>query len=520
MSAAGAPYPRLPAAVLQQTVEVTPVVSPDDLVKTYLLDVTSELLALQAAATSLGPSSTDRYSPSLRILHARLQEGHHSPFPGLEHRGGEAFVCTGEPHPAAVSPAMDRPLGDFEDMYYAILATVKETHESIILRLNNGFVHPTAPLFPSCQYTVYFFQEWLAHQWTILNEPSLVRALDMAVRKALVDGHLCQGLRSQVVSGQMTRDEAEMACAHLYQSEVFADMPGLGWVGNEHAAMINGRLNEKYRVVFRAEKQAHDKRKTRLTKKRERNHKTAKTGSKARGRRASGEHGPQQRQATAGQAQQAADVFSVAAKGHMPHSEVEHAEQANNKVHHSPQADQPGINTQPLLREEVEAWRLYTQQQMSSQRELQRQHHDDEPRRKTPPTAALQAFPDGFRAGAVSYTPQGQTHAAHGQQDISDAGAAGQEHVFPATSPRDVRAQRVTEYQAWLRGSASDHARRRMMGHRDQVQVQVQAQAHVQAQAQASDVGDLSLQASHGAEGPLDVDVVDVDVDVDVDGGS
>ncbi|OAG06866.1 uncharacterized protein CC84DRAFT_1163170 [Paraphaeosphaeria sporulosa] len=501
MSAAGTPYTRLPVAVPQETVEATPLASPDDLVKTYLLHVTSELLAIQASTTSFGASSTDRYSPSLQVLHARLQDGHHSPFPGLENRSGNAFTRKGKAHRVAVPSPMVRPLGDFEDMYYAILATVKETHDSIILRLNNGFVDPNALLFPSSQHTIHFFQEWLAHQWTILNEPSLVRALDIAVREALVDGHLCQGLRSQVDSGQITHEQAETARAHLYQSDVFADMPGLSWVGNEHSAMINGRLNEKYRVVFQAEKQAHEK-KIRMAKKRERIQKTAKIGPKACGRRGSGEYRRQQQQVMAEQAQQAADMLPTSMGKQSPRSEAEQAKQAHDIARQTPQVDHSDIS---LFQEEVEAWRLYTQQLMSSRRETQLRYHEDELRRKTPPAAteqALQALPDSLRSGAVSCTPQRQSHArtvtqphaAHVQQDTSDAGHAGPERTFPGASPREKRKQRVTEYQAWLRESASDHARTRMMGQRRQTQ------------AQASDVSDVSLQAFNGAEAPMDMD--------------
>jgi hypothetical protein len=526
MSAAGTPYPRLPAAVLQETVEATPLASPDELVKTYLLNVTSEILVLQSSTTSLGAPSTDRYSPSLQVLHARLQHGHHSPFPGLDNRSGDTFARTRKPHKVAISSAADRPLGDFEDLYYAILATVKESHESIILRLNNGFVDPNALLFPSSQYTIHFFQEWLAHQWTILNEPSFVLALDIAVRKSLVDGHLCQGLQSQVESGQLTHEEAEVARAQLYESDVFADMPGLSWVGNEHSAMINGRLNEKYRVVFQTEKQAREK-KTRWAKKKERVHRIAKTSPKAQGRRGSGEYRQQRRQAMAGQAQQAVDVFPVATEGQTPSGAAKQVERELDEVLRYQQVDQSGTDTQAFFQEEVEAWRLYTQQQMSSQRETQMQYHEDELRRKTPLTGDVLAHPqqpaqttehaaaplqESLRGEVASCTPQRQAHPptqrhiAPMQQDTPDASPSDQENAFFGASPMDARSQRVTEYQTWLRESASSSARW-LMGQTSQPQ---------------SDMDEASLQVLHGMDTAMDMDMDmddNNDDDDDDDGG-
>lgn len=474
MSAAAAPCPRLPAAVLQEIVEDTPLASPDDVVKTYLLDVTSELLALQEASTtttSLGASSTDRYSPSLQVLHTRLQHGHHSPFPGLDSRSGEAFASAGKAHRAAVPLAVDRPLDDFEDLYYAILATVKEMHEALVLRLNNGFVDPNALLFPASRYTVRFFQEWLAHQWAILNEASLVRALDVAVRKALVEGALCHGLRSQVESGQITHEEAEFARAQLYRPDVFADVPGLSWVGNEHAAMINGRLNEKYRAVFQTEKLAQAK-KTRWAKKRDRMQKPVKGGPRA-GSRVCSQQGMSSWRET---------------------------------------------QTQPQMQMQMQRQRQRREDEDEDEdKDKDKHEHEDELRRKSAPAPAatrcqaIPAWPYSVRGGAVSYnnstvtinhTPQRQAHAPPQPQPHVEHVLQGTQHcadanAFPAparsnsnSNPRERREHRVTAYQAWLKESASDNARS-FMGQRCQAQ---------------SDVSDVSPPAFDGTAAPMDMD--------------
>lgn len=530
MPAAVTLYPRLPTALVQEAVQATPLASPDDLVKTYLLNVTSELLTLQSSTTSLGASSTDRYRPSLHVLHARLQHGKHSPFPGLENRSGESLARMGKENGLVASSAMERPLADFEDMYYAILATVKETHESIILRLNNGFVAPDALLFPSSQYTLHFFQEWLTHQWTILNEPSLVLALDVAVRKALVDGHLCHALRTQVDSGKITQQEAEVARANLYQSDVLAEMPGLSWVGNEHSAMINGRLNEKYRLVFQAEKLAYEK-KARWAKNRDRLQKAAKNGSKAGLRRGSGEYRAQQRRARAEQVhaeqvQQVAHAVSETTEQSTHRKEVEKAVYAHDNTRESLHIDQHGVGAQLLLQGEAEAWRLYTQQKIFSQRETQMHQHDGELPRKTAspaPEEAMQTLTDSLCGEAVSHTLQGQTHErtvtfTQPQKTVShhdtrqDTDPADHKHCFPGPSPhpcpRGTRAQRVTEYQVWLRQSASEHARRRM--------------GMDQAQARIMEVGNVSRQVLNRRNGPTAADLDrdrDRDMDMDMDMG-
>ncbi|KAJ4358515.1 uncharacterized protein N0V89_003099 [Didymosphaeria variabile] len=512
MPALKTPYPRLSAAATQDTIEAAFLASPDDVVKSYLLSVTSELLAVQSSTISLGAPSTDRYSPSLQTLHDRLRAGYASPFPGLENRNKEGFNRVEKAsRKATVSPATDRPLGDFEDLYYAILATVKEMHEAIILRLNNGFSDPNAVLFPTSQFTIHFFQEWLVHQWTILNEPSLVLALDDASRKSFVEDTLCRGLRTQVEDGEITQEQAEAARAQLYRSDVLEDMPGLSWVGNEHSAMINGRLNEKYRVVFQAKKEAREK-KQRWAKKKDRIQKTAKTSPKPTARRGSGEYRQQQHSVS---------TFSIGTEGPTPRSETTQAEQGCGPAWQSQRVDQTRSGMQSLSQEEVQAWRLYTQQHMSAQREVQLEDHERVVRRKTSlnlgqlvntqqlthttAQASAQATTPALDCShheVNPYTPHAQQNQAtqprlprmlretHPQHVNQDGLSSTQEHATPGASPRGMRAQRVTAYQAWLRESASDGARW-VMGQPSQIQ---------------PGMSDASLQELEGMDVRMDVD--------------
>ncbi|KAL1613048.1 hypothetical protein SLS60_001280 [Paraconiothyrium brasiliense] len=488
MPALKSPYPRLPAAATQQTIVTAVLASPDDVVKSYLLNVTSELLAVQSSTSSLGAPSTDRFSPSLQTLHERLQAGYVSPFPGLQNRKTEVSSRVDRAScKVAVSPATDRALGDFEDLYYAILAAVKEMHEAIILRLNNGFSDPNAVLSPTSQFTTHFFQEWLVHQWAVLNEPSFVLALDIASRRSFVEDYLCQGLRIQLEAGEITQEQAEAARAQLYGSDVLEDMPGLSWVGNEHSAMINGRLNEKYRLVFQAEKQAQVK-KTRWAKKKDRIQKTARTSPKATARRGSGEYRQQRQQVVAGQALHSLSAFSL--DGQTPRSETTQAQQGFGEAWQSQRVDQTCSGMQSLSQLEVQAWRLHTQQHMYAQREAQLEDHERVVRRKTSlnlgqlvdtqqltqttTQASVQATTPAldYTHHKVSlHTPHDQQNPAaqpqlprmsrevHAQDAKQDGLSSAQEHTTPGASPREMRAQRVTEYQAWLRQSASDSAR-------------------------------------------------------------
>lgn len=496
MSTPGPLYPCLPAAVLQATVEATPSATSNDLVKSYLLNLTSELLAIQSTTTPLGTSSTDRYSSCLQTLRDRLQDGHRSPFAGLEFRIGQSVNRRDTtPNGTAVYSPMQMPLGEYEDLYYATLATVKAMYDHVIVRLNNSFNHPDEPLSSSSQYTVHEFQQWLVQQWGLLNEPSFVLALDVAVREAFAEDHLCQGLCSQVETGQITQVDANAARDQLFQSKVFMEMPGLSWVGNEHSGMINGRLNEKYRVVFRFKKQAREK-KLRWEKKKDRIKKTASTSPQGTGRRGSGEHQRQLHQSIVHSAYQGTSTTAVVTEKETHGDEP--WQEGSCEAQRPQEFDQSHGGSHFALQDKVEAWRLHSHQQIASERDDRKQPLESEVRRKISPTrgslddprqhrsahtlqsATQQPGYDNeqastgllgnlhshmhprnqpFQPSAAAQLPFSPTSQKMLFQAERDGWPRDQEHTVPGTTSREWRTQRVTEYQTWLRETASASAR-------------------------------------------------------------
>lgn len=223
MSGPGPPYRPLAAAVTKEQVEASFYSLTDHQAKKVLLKTASELVSIQDATVLTGPKQKDRNSPTLQVLIERLEKGYHSPFSGLpnapETPGYLKFSCTGTKDP------MHRPLGDFEDLYYSLVATVKAMHQMITLRLNNGFERPDTVFDTTKGLTVLWLTERLVRLWVRLNDTALVQALDTAIQGRHEEG------------------------SHF--EEPFAQKVGLNYIGDEHPAMINGKLNEKYRSVFR-----------------------------------------------------------------------------------------------------------------------------------------------------------------------------------------------------------------------------------------------------------------------------
>ncbi|KAF1966936.1 hypothetical protein BU23DRAFT_485012, partial [Bimuria novae-zelandiae CBS 107.79] len=206
-----------------------------------------------------GEQIVNGYTPSVRTLHKRLRTGYYAPFSGITiHNENVAELAQQAVNKSTKASPMERPLGDFEDLYYAILAAVKAMHDLIILRLNNSFNRPDSPLFSSSGHTLSSFRELLLGHWNALNQPSLILALDKAIRRPSIENHLSQILGTEAF-GAMTRKDVDGACTFLYEKNVVKNSPRLGWVIHGSPAMINGQLNEKYRLVFQMEKKMHQK---------------------------------------------------------------------------------------------------------------------------------------------------------------------------------------------------------------------------------------------------------------------
>jgi hypothetical protein len=81
--------------------------------------------------------------------------------------------------------AAHRPLEDFEDLYYAVLARMQDIHHILNARLGSGFstvtdlVHTDGPSIADLYVS-------LAQHWNVLNHTAFVKAIDSAVRRSRV----------------------------------------------------------------------------------------------------------------------------------------------------------------------------------------------------------------------------------------------------------------------------------------------------------------------------------------------
>lgn len=272
MPGANSPLPPLPDAVSQDAVEATEAAYPSSEVKQALLDIASDLLAIQAQTTILGSPSAEPFSPSLQTLYIRLESGCLAPSPLQDHHNEEERVKDKMHKRTAKSP-MHRPLEDFEDLYYAISAQIRNMCELLGTRVSSGFNSPRMPLFAGSDLTISSFHAWLLDQWGILNNASLAKALDNAIRRSRVK-HLHQELLAQLQVGELTQADADELLADLYDPNEYEGVQGLSWIGGWSAAMIGAWLEEKYHVVFKLEKEEAAK-KERWERKRKRMNKVA-----------------------------------------------------------------------------------------------------------------------------------------------------------------------------------------------------------------------------------------------------
>ncbi|KAJ4286992.1 hypothetical protein N0V90_012873 [Kalmusia sp. IMI 367209] len=458
-------YSRLPAAVTQAQVEATRGVDPDMAVKAVLLGISSKLLRVQGSTKLLGPRSTDYYSASLKTMHMRLEAGFPLPSPvqaydydkALDRAKEDLDLFLKEKKKKKTTtqiPAIQRPLEDYEDLYYAILATVKATHESLTLRLANGFIQPDAPLHRGSEHTIQTFLSWLLQQWNVINEPPLVRALDNAVRRSLVFTHLHAALVAQLEAGALSHRDAKELRALLNDPAICADLPGLLWIGGEHAGMISGRLNEKYRVLFQAEKAADDKAARWRTKKKNMRlvaaeEKRERERERDAARRKAERNERLRRDAGAHRALHDARASAHAHALHRMTSTATYAQRRDDSSGRVLDAHQRGDRRaeQALLpsrdarcRGEADSYALHNRREQAS---LTSYTGLPTPSESEPSSGGRTL---ASRGGSSSDAQSASTH--------SSVNSAWHAHSM------EVRAHRVSQYTKWLRGSASQDARR------------------------------------------------------------
>jgi hypothetical protein len=244
--------PRFSPAATQATVDASTDTYPADYITNIILEISGYLINLVEHTELLGRAGTDPYSPSLRTLHSRLHNGQLNPSPIQSHANEHARikVTLGQ---RTAKDAAHRPLEDFEDLYYAVLARMQDIHHILNARLGSGFstvtdlVHTDGPSIADLYVS-------LAQYWNVLNHTAFVKAIDSAVRRSRVKC-LHQEIIAQVHNDEITQADAEELLSDLYDPSEYDGIQGLAWVSGWAPSMIAAWLEEKYRIVLNIEKE-------------------------------------------------------------------------------------------------------------------------------------------------------------------------------------------------------------------------------------------------------------------------
>lgn len=263
--------PPFSAAAAQAAVEASTETYPAEYIVSVLLEISGYLVSLEEQTTLLGRTNNDPYSPSLRILHSRLHNGHLNPSP-IQTHANEHLRIKAALGQRTNKDATQRPLEDFEDMYYAILARMQDIHQILNARLGSGFstftdlIHSDGPSIADLYVS-------LAQYWDALNQVAFVKPIDCAVRRSRVK-YLHQEIVAQVHNDEITHADAEELLNDLYDPREYEGIQGLAWISGWAPSMVAAWLEEKYRNVLKVEKEAAES-KGRMDRKR------AKMGKKA-----------------------------------------------------------------------------------------------------------------------------------------------------------------------------------------------------------------------------------------------
>jgi hypothetical protein len=244
--------PAFAVAVSQMAVQATTTAYPTDYIVEHILKLSNYLIDLAGTSNLFGKPDTDLYSPSLNTLFARLQKKQVGP--SLLPHG---FLIPERIHARiyqrAEEEATDRPLADYEDIYYALVARMQEMHQLLNLRIDSGFNFPSENISEGGP-SIAELHNSLSEYWDILNNPSCGKALDDAVREARLEA-LRYELVWQVESDNMSPEDAHEQLSQLYSSDVYNGILGLNFVQDWAPAMIGAYLEQKYRRVLDLEKE-------------------------------------------------------------------------------------------------------------------------------------------------------------------------------------------------------------------------------------------------------------------------
>jgi hypothetical protein len=219
-----------------------------------LLKLTDYLIDLVKHTNIFGLSTHDPYSPSLATLYARLNSGQIalSPLPGIAKDASRLHQTL---NIRVRDPIALRPLEDFEDLYYALLARMQDMLQTLNARLASGFNSATDPLFVDGPSITDLHGSLTTH-WDIFNDPATVRTLDDAIRQSRVN-LLYEEINAERDANVITQADADELLTDLYESKDTTE--GLAWIGAWSPAMIGAWLEEKYHVLLGVEKEEDER---------------------------------------------------------------------------------------------------------------------------------------------------------------------------------------------------------------------------------------------------------------------
>lgn len=244
--------PPLCAPASQTIVEASDTAFPSGYVISILLEISGFLVSLDGRTTLFGQIDRDPYSPSLRTLYIRLHDGQLNPSP-LQTHANDTKRLEATIHQRTDKRAVQRPLQDFEDLYYAVLARLQDIHQMMTARLKSGFSALTDRVYFEGPSVGNMFMN-LAEYWGALNETEFVKALDDAVRRSRAE-YLEQEVLSQVRTKKVTQANADALLSNIFDPKEYDRLIGLAWISGWAPGMINAWLEEKYRLLLLVEKQ-------------------------------------------------------------------------------------------------------------------------------------------------------------------------------------------------------------------------------------------------------------------------
>lgn len=251
------PLAPFPHAVTKSDIQDSDAISDPTFITSHLVSLSEYLVDIVNHTTMFGPSVSDPYQPSLSTLYTRLKTG----IPSLTPLNAIAKSASRLHKLIDVRVDVEfllRPLEDFEDLFYALLARMQEMLHILNMRITSGFNTPFDTLFPSGP-TISDWHASMTAYWETLNDSAFAHTLDDAVRR----GRVCR-LYEEVVlrleCDEITHEQAETFLEELYAEQHATE--GMTFIQNWEPLHVGLELEQKYRTLMRVEKE-EDARKAR-----------------------------------------------------------------------------------------------------------------------------------------------------------------------------------------------------------------------------------------------------------------